>query len=68
MCPTLTVFVVDCSGDIQEGRKIRVSKNGTLNIYIAVDISESIEEHHINSSKNAITTLINKVRNTHLSS
>uniref|UniRef100_A0A671VIF6 C3/C5 convertase n=1 Tax=Sparus aurata TaxID=8175 RepID=A0A671VIF6_SPAAU len=48
-------------GDIQEGRKIRVSKNGTLNIYIAVDISESIEEHHINSSKNAITTLINKI-------
>ncbi|KAM8742734.1 complement factor B-like [Acanthopagrus schlegelii] len=48
-------------GDIQEGRTIRVTKNGTLNIYIAVDISESIDEQHINHSKDAITTLISKI-------
>ena len=67
MCPTLMAFVVDRSGDIQEGRTIRVTKNGTLNIYIAVDISESIDEKHINHSKDAITTLITKVRNKQLS-
>lgn len=64
----LIVFVVDCSGGIEAGRKIAVSKNGSLNIYIAVDISESIEEHHINSSRAAIKTLITKVRNKQLSS
>ena len=62
------MFVVDCSGDIEAGRKITVSKNGSLNIYIAVDISESIEEHHINHSRAAIKTLITKVRNNQLSS
>uniref|UniRef100_A0A671VEB7 C3/C5 convertase n=1 Tax=Sparus aurata TaxID=8175 RepID=A0A671VEB7_SPAAU len=48
-------------GDIQEGRKIRVSKNGTLNIYIAVDISESIEEHHINIIQNDRTVYMVQV-------
>ncbi|XP_070839034.1 complement factor B-like [Chaetodon trifascialis] len=47
--------------DTQEGRKIRISKNGTLNIYIAVDISESIEEKHINDAKDAVTKLITKI-------
>ncbi|XP_073336041.1 complement factor B-like [Pagrus major] len=56
---SLTTF--EPIGDIQEGRKIRVSKNGTLNIYIAVDISESITETHINDSKKAITRLISKI-------
>lgn len=56
-----------CSDDIQGTRKIRISKNGTLNIYIAVDISESIQEAHVNHSKKAIETLISKVRNKQLS-
>ncbi|XP_070699763.1 complement factor B-like [Pempheris klunzingeri] len=47
--------------DTQEGRKIRISKNGTLNIYIAVDISESIEESHFNDARNVISTLISKI-------
>ncbi|XP_037605565.1 complement factor B-like [Sebastes umbrosus] len=47
--------------DTQEGRKIRISKNGTLNIYIAVDISESIEEEHVNKARDAITKLISKI-------
>lgn len=62
----ITVFVVDCSDDTQEGRKIRISKNGTLNIYIAVDISESIEEKHFTDAKDAVATLISKVRNKQL--
>lgn len=66
MYGTITVFVVDCSDDTQEGRKIRISKNGTLNIYIAVDISESIEEEHVNKARDAITKLISKVRNKQL--
>ncbi|XP_042354606.1 complement factor B-like [Plectropomus leopardus] len=47
--------------DTQEGRKIRISKNGTLNIYIAVDISESIEEQYITDAKNALIKLITKI-------
>ncbi|XP_045896050.1 complement factor B-like [Micropterus dolomieu] len=47
--------------DTQEGRTIRISKNETLNIYIAVDISESIEEDQVNSAKKAVITLIDKI-------
>ncbi|XP_041808468.1 complement factor B-like [Chelmon rostratus] len=46
---------------VEEGRKIRISKNGMLNIYIAVDISESIEERHINDARDAVTKLITKI-------
>lgn len=48
--------------DVQGERKIRISKNGTLNIYIAVDISESIEKEHVENAKDAISKLITKVR------
>lgn len=41
---------------------------GTLNIYIAMDISESIEEEDIMNAKKAVTTLIKKVSNKQLSS
>ncbi|XP_019940984.2 complement factor B-like [Paralichthys olivaceus] len=47
--------------DTQEGKKIRISKNGTLNIYIAVDISESIEEKQFTGAKDAVTKLITKI-------
>ncbi|KAM9348848.1 complement factor B-like [Symphorus nematophorus] len=47
--------------DTQEGRKIKISKNGTLNIYIAVDISDSIEQQYIHAAKNAVTELISKI-------
>uniref|UniRef100_A0A8C9YCL8 C3/C5 convertase n=1 Tax=Sander lucioperca TaxID=283035 RepID=A0A8C9YCL8_SANLU len=47
--------------DTQEGRTIRISKNGTLNIYIAMDISASIEEQHFNDARNAVTKLIEKI-------
>uniref|UniRef100_A0A3B4ZS29 C3/C5 convertase n=1 Tax=Stegastes partitus TaxID=144197 RepID=A0A3B4ZS29_9TELE len=47
--------------DTQEGRKIRISKNGTLNIYIAVDISESIENDHFVNARNAVLKLIQKI-------
>lgn len=57
------VIVVDCLDDTQEGRTIRILKNETLNIYIAVDISESIEEDQVNSAKKAVITLIDKVSN-----
>lgn len=54
--------VWECTDDIQGERKIRITKNGTLNIYIAVDVSESIEKEHVASAKNAIQKLITKVR------
>lgn len=54
---------MDYSDDTQEGRKLRISKNGTLNIYIGVDISESIEEKHFSNAREAVTKLITKVRN-----
>ena len=53
--------------DTQAGKTIRISKNGTLNIYIAVDISESIEAEDVTKAKDAIITLIKKVRNKHRS-
>uniref|UniRef100_A0A8C5AYV0 C3/C5 convertase n=1 Tax=Gadus morhua TaxID=8049 RepID=A0A8C5AYV0_GADMO len=38
-------------GDIQEGRKITITKDGrTLNMYIAVDISDSLTKQDINES------------------
>uniref|UniRef100_A0A8C2WUR2 C3/C5 convertase n=1 Tax=Cyclopterus lumpus TaxID=8103 RepID=A0A8C2WUR2_CYCLU len=55
------IFVVDCSDDTQEGRTIKISKNGTLDIYIAVDISDSIEAKDIDKAINAITKLISKI-------
>ncbi|KAM8899315.1 complement factor B-like [Spinachia spinachia] len=47
--------------DTQLGRKIRIPKNGTLNIYIGVDISESIEQEYIDDAIAAITVLISKI-------
>ncbi|XP_062289674.1 complement factor B-like [Scomber scombrus] len=47
--------------DTQEGRKIRISKDGTLNIYIGVDISESITEEHFKDAKHAVKSLITKI-------
>ncbi|KAM9348847.1 complement factor B-like, partial [Symphorus nematophorus] len=47
--------------DTSDGRKIRISKVQTLNIYIAVDISQTIEEKHIIESKAAVAKLITKI-------
>ncbi|XP_032388691.1 complement factor B [Etheostoma spectabile] len=47
--------------DTQEGRTIRISKNGTLNIYIAMDISASINEEQFNHARKAVATLIKKI-------
>ncbi|XP_077402407.1 complement factor B-like isoform X2 [Vanacampus margaritifer] len=47
--------------DTQEGRKIRITKNGTLNIYIGVDISESIEEKYFKNARDAVSKLITKI-------
>uniref|UniRef100_A0A3Q3X8V1 C3/C5 convertase n=1 Tax=Mola mola TaxID=94237 RepID=A0A3Q3X8V1_MOLML len=47
--------------DIQVGRQIKITKNGTLNIYIAVDISESIRDEDLNNSKDAVSKLITKI-------
>lgn len=52
----------ECTDDVQGERIIRISKTGTLNIYIAVDISESIEKEHVENAKDAILKLITKVR------
>ncbi|CAJ1063968.1 complement factor B-like isoform X2 [Xyrichtys novacula] len=47
--------------DTQEGRIIRITKNGTLNIYIAVDVSESIEKDEFENARNAVLQLIRKI-------
>ncbi|KAM9332688.1 complement factor B-like [Pholidichthys leucotaenia] len=47
--------------DIESGRTIRVSKGGILNIYIAVDISDSIGKTDIDRAKNAVIALIDKI-------
>lgn len=45
----------------QEERTIKLTSNGTLNIFIALDISESISEEDYENAKRAIVTLIDKI-------
>ncbi|XP_058482990.1 complement factor B-like [Solea solea] len=56
-----TLTTLESLDDTQGERKIRISKSGTLNIYIAVDISESIEEKHFNDARDAVSKLIEKI-------
>ncbi|XP_051793148.1 complement factor B-like isoform X1 [Acanthochromis polyacanthus] len=56
-----SLTTLESADDTQEGRKIRISKNGTLNIYIAVDISASIDEKFFNDARNAVLKLITKI-------
>ncbi|XP_068600166.1 complement factor B-like [Brachionichthys hirsutus] len=56
-----SLTMLEPAGDTQEGRKIRISRNGTLNIYIAMDISESIENNQVAQAKEAVTRLISKI-------
>ncbi|XP_051256245.1 complement factor B-like [Dicentrarchus labrax] len=56
-----TLTTIQPVNDTQEGRTIRIPKNGTLNMFIAVDISESIEEKDIQDAKNAVKQLISKI-------
>ncbi|XP_047234485.1 complement factor B-like [Girardinichthys multiradiatus] len=56
-----TLTTTQSLNDTQEGRSIRISKNGTLNIYIAVDISESINKTEIDEARKAVITLIKKI-------
>ncbi|XP_013858624.1 complement factor B [Austrofundulus limnaeus] len=56
-----SLTTMESLNDTQEGRMIRISKNGTLNIYIAVDISESINEDQFKQARNAVITLIKKI-------
>lgn len=44
-------------------RKITISKTGTLNIYIAIEISEDIPLEDIENAKDAVKKLITKVKN-----
>ena len=46
------------------GKKIKITKNWTLNICIAADISESIGDEDLTLAKNTVITLITKVRKT----
>ncbi|CAL8279142.1 unnamed protein product [Arctogadus glacialis] len=49
-------------GDIQEGRKITITKDGrTLNMYIAVDISDSLTKADINKSTVMVQAFIERV-------
>ncbi|XP_038821138.1 complement factor b, like isoform X1 [Salvelinus namaycush] len=45
----------------QEGKKITIDKAGKLNMYIAMDISDSIAENEFDKARNAVKKLITKV-------
>lgn len=45
----------------QQGLSIKLTRNGTLNIFIALDVSESIDEVDYQNAKEAIITLIKKI-------
>ncbi|KAM9450587.1 complement factor B-like [Clarias gariepinus] len=45
----------------QAGKKIRLEKGGKLDIYIALDASNSIDEKDFNKAKNVIKKLITKI-------
>ncbi|TKS82993.1 Complement factor B [Collichthys lucidus] len=47
--------------DSPEARKLRLSEEGTLNIYIAVDVSASIEDEDISKATDIIKKLILKI-------
>uniref|UniRef100_A0A3B3HXQ4 C3/C5 convertase n=1 Tax=Oryzias latipes TaxID=8090 RepID=A0A3B3HXQ4_ORYLA len=47
--------------DAQPSRQIRIAEPGKLNIYIALDISDNIEEIIIERTKLAIITLLKKI-------
>ncbi|XP_048021311.1 complement factor b, like [Megalobrama amblycephala] len=48
-------------GTGQYGKKINVGKGGKLDIYIVLDVSDSIEEDEFDRAKNVIKTLIDKI-------
>ncbi|KAM4726246.1 complement factor B-like [Anableps anableps] len=56
-----TLTTTQSLNDTQEGRSIRISKDGILNIYIAVDISESIKPEEFDQARKAVITLIKKI-------
>lgn len=45
----------------QQGKKITLDQSGKLDIYIAVDASDSIEKEDFDKAKNTIKLLIEKV-------
>uniref|UniRef100_A0A665UIX4 C3/C5 convertase n=1 Tax=Echeneis naucrates TaxID=173247 RepID=A0A665UIX4_ECHNA len=53
-----TLFTLETSNVTQAGKTIRISKGGILDIYIAVDISESIDEEEIKAATDAVISLI----------
>lgn len=59
----LTLGAFGCLDKAQDGRKIKISKTGKLNIYIAVDISPSMDKQSISGAIDVTLTLIEKVRN-----
>uniref|UniRef100_A0A8C6LYR2 C3/C5 convertase n=1 Tax=Nothobranchius furzeri TaxID=105023 RepID=A0A8C6LYR2_NOTFU len=56
-----TISVTESLDEPQDGRKIIISRNWALNIYIAVDISESMGNESIVNARHAVKTLIKKM-------
>lgn len=63
MNTAITVFSL-CQDEPVKERKITISRNETLNIYIAIDISEDIPLEDIENAKDAVKKLITKVKTT----
>lgn len=45
----------------QQGKKITLDKGGKLDIYIALDVSDSIDKEDFDKAKNTVKLLIEKV-------
>uniref|UniRef100_A0A665UIU2 C3/C5 convertase n=1 Tax=Echeneis naucrates TaxID=173247 RepID=A0A665UIU2_ECHNA len=56
-----TLFTLETSNVTQAGKTIRISKGGILDIYIAVDISESIDEEEIKAATDAVISLVETI-------
>lgn len=50
----------------QYGKRIQVHQGGKLDIYIALDVSDSIDEKDFKNAKEVISKLIEKVYNTNM--
>ncbi|XP_053334423.1 complement factor B-like isoform X1 [Clarias gariepinus] len=56
-----TLTINEESETVQAGKKIRLEKGGKLDIYIALDASDSIDEEDFNKTKDVIKKLITKI-------
>lgn len=60
-CCHYVIYVVFSGPNQQQGKKIHLDKGGNINIFIAIDASDSIDKDHIQKSIDITKNLIEKV-------